>query len=207
MDKLSDFRQDYQRGELNYTDLPKAPLSLFENWLQTAIDESVLEPNAMILSTVTDKQPHARVVLLKGLDDNGLVFFTNYNSSKGKELTANPAASLLFFWPELQRQVRIEGTITKTSEEESDTYFYSRPKGSQAGAIASPQSEKIKSRDELDLAASEAEKGILRRPIHWGGYRLSPNYYEFWQGRSNRLHDRFSYQKNADNWDIHRLAP
>lgn len=207
MDKLSNIRQDYQRGELDFKDLPKAPQRLFENWIQTAIDESVLEPNAMTLSTISDNQPHSRIVLLKGHDEKGFVFFTNYQSAKGREINTNPLASLLFFWPQLQRQVRIEGIITKTSPEESDTYFYSRPTGSQAGAIASPQSNIIESRDELDLAASEAEKGILKRPDHWGGYRLTPKYFEFWQGRSNRLHDRFSYRKVEETWEIDRLAP
>lgn len=207
MDKLSNIRQDYQRGELDFKDLPKAPQRLFENWIQTAIDESVLEPNAMTLSTISDNQPHSRIVLLKGHNEKGFVFFTNYQSAKGQEINTNPLASLLFFWPQLQRQVRIEGIITKTSPEESDTYFYSRPTGSQAGAIASPQSNIIESRDELDLAASEAEKGILKRPDHWGGYRLTPKYFEFWQGRSNRLHDRFSYRKVEETWEIDRLAP
>lgn len=189
------------------------PIHFFHTWFSEAEAAQITEINAMSLATVdAQARPHARIVLLKGLDDNGFVFFTNYDSAKGAEIAANPHAALVFFWKELERQVRIEGTIEKVAAEESDDYFRSRPAGSRLGAWASPQSRKIGHRNILDLnyARYESEfSGIdIPRPPHWGGYRVIPDHIEFWQGRTSRMHDRIVFTKNTDgSWERHRLAP
>lgn len=209
---IQKMRRSYEKGTLEQEDLLANPMDTFAQWLQVAVDEKVDEANAMALSTVSEEgQPSQRIVLLKGMDE-GLIFYTNYSSKKGKELFGNPKASILFFWKELERQVRIQGTIEKVSDEQSKAYFQSRPKGSQLGAWASPQSKIIADRSQLDDRVVELQDiyqnyDKLPRPAHWGGYRLIPNYFEFWQGRKNRLHDRFVYQLEEDHWEISQLAP
>lgn len=210
--KLSEIRKEYTIKSLDFNDVSFDPLQQFRVWLDEAIDSEVPEVNAMCLSTLgLNGFPNARIVLLKEMD-HGFVFFTNYESEKGQEITANPKASLTFFWPELERQVRIMGQIEKVSAQESDAYFDSRPKGSQLGAWTSPQSQIIENREELNLRLELMEKRFsiepISRPPHWGGYRLLPIRVEFWQGRPSRLHDRISYQKQTNGiWDISRLAP
>lgn len=188
------------------------PIKQFEEWFQTAVEAQLPLPEAMSLATVNeDGRPSARMVLLKRVDQDGFVFFTNYRSSKAKELETNPNAALVFFWPQLERQVRVEGTVTKTSAEESQEYFASRPRGSQIGAWASPQSQVISSREVLEKRQAELEELYRGRdvewPQHWGGFCLRPERIEFWKGRSDRLHDRILYQREPDGWSIKRLAP
>jgi pyridoxamine 5'-phosphate oxidase len=210
---IADLRLNYTLGGLHEADLDPDPFSQFQLWLDEAISAGVREPNAMTLATATiDGKPSARIVLLKGLDDRGFVFYTNYDSLKGKQLIDNPHAALVFLWGDLERQVRIEGTIEKVSTQESDTYFYSRPFGSQLGAWVSNQSEVIANREVLEkrLEAFTAEytPENIDRPPHWGGFRLIPTEIEFWQGRPNRLHDRLRYRQNdGEVWIIERLAP
>jgi pyridoxamine 5'-phosphate oxidase len=209
---IADIRRDYSLKSLSEEDIHADPKMQFDSWWKEAIESQISEVNAMSLCTVDDRnRPQGRIVLLKNYDARGFVFFTNYASSKGKELEVNPFASLVFFWKELERQVRICGSITKVPAEESDEYFHSRPVGSQLGAIASAQSTPIAGRDELEEKMQELEKdfgdSFIPRPLHWGGYLLTADYYEFWQGRSNRLHDRISYQQTATGWKIQRLAP
>ena len=210
--EIAAMRQDYTIGELLESSASPEPWELFSSWFEIARNAKILEPNAMILSTVTqDGQPTSRVVLLKDFDQSGLVFFTNYLSQKGEQLAHNPRASILFWWESLQRQIRIEGVVVKIGEEESDTYFQSRPYGSRLGAWVSEQSQRIVDRTVLEKRQIEFEKkfveGNVPRPDHWGGYRLTPNKFEFWQGRSNRLHDRLLYQMQQDAWTRARLAP
>lgn len=213
MKTLSEIRTDYQAATLNEGDVLSSPFQQFDKWFREALEAEVLEVNAMTLATATpDGKPSARVVLLKGLDERGFTFFTNYHSDKGQMLAANPYAALTFFWPEMERQVRIEGEIEKVSHEESDEYFASRPKGSQIGAWVSEQSHIIKSREELDKRLEELtiqyENEPVVRPPHWGGYRLLPSSVEFWQGRPSRLHDRLKYTKgNEGFWKLDRLSP
>lgn len=208
---IADLRQKYEKDVLLETTLASDPFKQFEKWFDQALQAKVLEPNAMTLAT-TDAHGHpsARIVLLKGVDAQGFVFFTNYQSRKGQELNNTPYASLLFFWPALERQVRIEGSVEKITATESDTYFNSRPLGSRIGAWVSPQSQPI-TRDELEARATtftESLGSTPSRPPHWGGYRLKPRQVEFWQGRPSRLHDRLVYQLNDDGrWSVHRLAP
>ena len=209
---IADIRKDYRLAALDEAAAGADPLAFFRQWFTEAEAAQITEINAMTLATAdTQRRPHARIVLLKGLDERGFVFFTNYDSNKGQEIEANPQVALLFFWKELERQVRIEGKIEKVSSADSDTYFNSRPAGSRLGAWASPQSRKIDQRNILDLnyARYEAEFSDvdIPRPEHWGGYRVCPDKIEFWQGRSNRLHDRLLYTKNTDEWKIERLAP
>lgn len=210
--KLSDIRKEYTFKSLDTVDVTQDPLHQFKIWLDEAVDSEVPEVNAMSLSTIgLSGYPNNRIVLLKELD-HGFVFFTNYNSQKGQEIAANPKSSLTFFWPELERQVRIIGDLEKVSPKESDTYFFSRPYGSQIGAWTSPQSHEIVNREVLDRLQKEMEdrfsKEPITRPPHWGGYRLNPFKIEFWQGRPSRLHDRVGYQKQSDGtWIIFRLAP
>ena len=210
--KIAAMRQDYKVGELLESSVPPEPWELFSSWFEIARKAKILEPNAMILSTVTeDGQPTSRVVLLKDFNHRGLVFFTNYLSQKGKHLTNNPRASILFWWEPLQRQIRIEGEVVKIDVEESDTYFQSRPHGSCLGAWVSKQSQTIADRTVLEKRQIEFEKkfadGNVTRPDYWGGYRLIPRKFEFWQGRSNRLHDRLLYSMKQDTWTLVRLAP
>ncbi|GAB2502616.1 pyridoxamine 5'-phosphate oxidase [Algoriphagus taiwanensis] len=210
--KLSDIRKDYTLKSLDISDVSTDPFRQFSLWFDEAVDSEALEVNAMCLSTLgLDGYPSGRIVLLKGVDE-GFVFFTNYSSAKGKEIEAMPKASLTFFWAELERQVRIVGDLEKISEAESDEYFFSRPVGSQIGAWTSPQSQRIENREVLAERNKQLEDRFSREPItrppHWGGYRLKPKQFEFWQGRSSRLHDRIGYEKNGEGkWTIFRLAP
>jgi pyridoxamine 5'-phosphate oxidase len=209
---IADIRKDYQLKSLSELEVSKDPFAQFSLWWDEAVQSEILEVNAMALSTITDEgKPSSRIVLLKAYDASGFVFFTNYNSNKGQQLNQNGYASLLFFWKELERQVRIDGVCTKVATEESDAYFYSRPVGSRLGAWASPQSEKIEDREVLNqqLAAVTEKFGLdnVPRPPHWGGYRVMPTRIEFWQGRSNRLHDRILYEQLENGWQISRLAP
>lgn len=208
---ISSIRKDYTFKILEIEDVKNNPIDQFHLWLQEAINAEALEVNAMTLSTLgLDGFPNGRIVLLKELD-SGFVFFTNYESEKGKELENSPKASLTFFWAELERQVRVIGQVEKISEKESDDYFFSRPIGSQIGAWTSPQSKKIASREILDQMKEDVENEFstkpMIRPPHWGGFRLMPVKIEFWQGRSSRLHDRVLYEKIEAEWGITRLAP
>lgn len=210
---IAAIRKDYQQRTLNESDVAPDPIRQFSTWWEEAQNSQIDEINAMTLATASaDGLPAARIVLLKGFDERGFVFFTNYNSYKGRQLEENPRACLVFFWKELERQVRITGIIEKLSSEESDEYFHSRPVGSQIGAWTSPQSQVIGSRQELEnrekeLAAAFAGKEIPR-PSHWGGFRVQPHIVEFWQGRPNRLHDRIQYSlEDNGGWKIERLAP
>jgi pyridoxamine 5'-phosphate oxidase len=210
--EIADIRKDYKLQQLEQKDVAKDAIEQFTRWWQDAINSEITEVNAMTLATANKEgQPDARIVLLKDYNESGFVFFTNYNSHKGKEIEDNPKAALVFFWKELERQVRIEGTIEKTSTEESDEYFNSRPAGSRIGAWASPQSSVITGRDVLEnyvtKYTAEFNNDNIPRPQHWGGYRLIPAKIEFWQGRSSRLHDRILYTRDADGWAINRLAP
>jgi pyridoxamine 5'-phosphate oxidase len=209
---IADLRKSYERAELNESASHADPLSQFDQWLTEAITAQVPEPNAMTLATVaSDLRPSTRVVLIKGFDAQGIVWYTNYASRKGQELAGNPYAALQFHWIELERVVRIEGRVEKVSDEESDEYFHSRPLDSRIGAWASPQSEVISGRSVLvGNAAKFGAKFLLQppRPPHWGGYRLKPNLWEFWQGRKSRLHDRLRYTQQTDGlWLRERLAP
>lgn len=210
---LADLRKNYALQSLAETDVQSDPIAQFSVWFQNAVDSQVLEPNAMALATATaDGLPSIRTVLLKGFDSQGFTFYTNYESRKGNELLENPQAALLFTWLELERQIRIEGTVEKVSEDTSLQYFQSRPKGSQIGAWASPQSHVISDRSVLELReqtlqAQYADVEKLPLPPFWGGYNLRPNRIEFWQGRSSRLHDRICYTLENGAWKIVRLAP
>lgn len=207
---LRDIRKNYQHDFLNEDKLTAHPLNLFQQWLSEAINIEE-EPTAMTLSTVVDGQPDSRIVLLKQVDEAGLVFFTNYNSNKGQQIATNDKVALNFFWPKLERQVRVKGQVEKLSEASSADYFKSRPRDSQLGAWASPQSKEIVSRDELDQNFSHYSKLFenkeIEKPAHWGGFIVKPHVVEFWQGRPNRLHDRFRYELESENWTIKRLAP
>lgn len=209
--KISDIRKEYSSKILEINKVEKSPIEQFKRWMAEALEAAVMEPNAMNLATVgLDKRPSSRIVLLKGIDQ-GFVFFTNYESRKGKELMEDPHAALTFFWPEMERQVRIEGRTEKISAEESDEYFLSRPTESQIGAWTSPQSQQIPSREFLEeqqkLYEEKFNEKPLHRPPHWGGFRLLADSIEFWQGRPGRLHDRIKYTLEGDQWEICRLAP
>ncbi len=208
---IADIRKDYTLKSLSEADVANNPFDQFTIWWNEAIVSNIDEVNAMTLATVSkDLKPTARIVLLKDYNNAGFTFFTNYNSQKGEDLLQNPNATICFFWKELQRQIRIEGIVEKVSNEISDQYFNSRPAGSKLGAWASPQSKVIESRDilvENEAKFKEQFGNQIQRPSHWGGYRLIPNYFEFWQGRSNRLHDRICYKLENDSWKIERLAP
>jgi pyridoxamine 5'-phosphate oxidase len=211
MDSIAQLRKNYTFGQLSETEVPHNPLVLFQLWFDQAVKAQCPEPNSMTLATADQAgNPSARIVLLKGADQNGFTFFTNYESQKGRELAIRPQAALLFHWHELERQVRIKGLVERVSAAESDEYFHSRPAASKIGAWASPQSSAIPSREFLEEAEKryQAEFGDAPpRPAHWGGYCLKPTEIEFWQGRPSRLHDRIHYQLDAANWKIERLAP
>ncbi|MFT4203206.1 MAG: pyridoxamine 5'-phosphate oxidase [Chitinophagaceae bacterium] len=208
---IGNIRQDYQLKTLDESDIVKNPFGQFDIWWDEAVKSQIDEVNAMTLATATPHGiPSARIVLLKEFDERGFEFFTNYESNKGKELLANPHAALVFFWKELQRQVRIQGRVEKVEPEESDRYYNSRPYGSRIGAWSSPQSTPISSRmllEENVARFSEQYKDEVPRPPFWGGYRLVPDLFEFWQGRSSRLHDRFQYRLLGGVWTVERLAP
>ncbi len=209
---IADLRKSYEKAELSESASRADPLQQFDQWLNEAIQGEVPEPNAMTLATVgADLRPTTRVVLIKGYDERGIVWYTNYQSQKGRQLAGNPYAALQFHWVELERVVRVEGVVEKVSDEESDEYFHSRPLDSRIGAWASPQSEVIESRTVLVTnAARYGAQFLLRppRPPHWGGYRLKPDNWQFWQGRKSRLHDRLRYTLQADGgWLRERLAP
>lgn len=211
---LADMRRDYVRDGLSEAQAPGEPLALFRQWFDDAVQTEKLpvEPNAMTLATVDGEgRPHCRVLLLKGLDERGFTFFSNYESAKGEQLAVHPFAAMTFFWPSLERQVRIEGRVEKVSFEDSDAYFQVRPLGSRLGAWASPQSRVIRDRAELEGYLAETERRFLDQaptcPPHWGGYRLLPERIEFWQGRASRLHDRLNYRLVDGDWLRERLAP
>jgi pyridoxamine 5'-phosphate oxidase len=210
---IAAIRKVYQLESLLEKDLDPDPMRQFANWWQQALESKIEEPNAMTLATCSASgRPSARIVLLKGIENNGFVFFTNYLSRKGTEIHDNPFVSLLFFWKELERQVRIEGKITRVAAKESDEYFSSRPKESRIGAWSSPQSRVIESREILQKNVekynAQFAEGIIPRPEFWGGYQVQPDHIEFWQGRPGRLHDRLRYALAENNtWKIERLAP
>ncbi|HEX2608596.1 MAG TPA: pyridoxamine 5'-phosphate oxidase [Flavisolibacter sp.] len=210
---IASIRKDYAAQTLLESDVAPLPVDQFSKWWQQATESAIEEVNAMTLATASaDGMPSARIVLLKDFDARGFVFFTNYQSFKGMQLEENPKACLVFFWKELERQVRITGLVSRIEEKESDAYFLSRPKGSQIGAWTSPQSQVIENRDWLELQYKKKEEQFehtgLKRPPHWGGFRVQPVIMEFWQGRPSRLHDRIQYTLESDNnWKIERLAP
>ncbi|NLY58959.1 MAG: pyridoxamine 5'-phosphate oxidase [Gammaproteobacteria bacterium] len=209
---IADMRRNYTRDGLVESQAPDDPYSLFGLWFGQAVEVESTEPNAMMLATVDGNgQPHLRTLLLKGFDEQGFVFFTNYQSAKSEQLLAHPVAAMTFWWPDLERQVRIEGRVEQVGDEESDQYFHSRPLGSRLGAWTSPQSQVISGREELAQRLAEVEARYADedppRPPHWGGFRLLPQMIEFWQGRPSRLHDRLRYRLENGQWLRERLAP
>lgn len=209
---IADIRRDYEGGRLDEDLAPTTPLPLFDDWLTLALDAEGDDGNAMTLATVDSQGlPHARILLLKGYDERGLVFYTNYHSHKGSELANVPYAALVFWWPSLSRQIRIEGTVEQVSARESDDYFASRPRASQLGAWVATQSVEIPDRQWIEEREARFERAYegqqISRPAHWGGYRLVPQMFEFWQGQPSRLHDRLRYQFRDGRWSRYRLAP
>lgn len=211
MKNLKDLRHDNKADQINLDEFDPNPIIQLQNWIDFAIDKGYYQANSMAISTVSNGKPSSRIVLLKELDESGLVFYTNYQSRKGKELLLNPHACALFYWDELERQVRIEGEIEMIDAKQSDDYFASRPRESQIGAACSPQSQVISHRLELaarfDELAEQYQDQPIPRPAHWGGYRLKPESIEFWQGRPSRLHDRLVFTNVGDHWAQSRLAP
>lgn len=210
---VSDLRREYEADGLRRRDLHVDPLVQFQRWFDQALKQELLDANAMALATAdADGAPSARIVLIKGVDEQGITFFTDYGSDKGRDLDANPHAAVVFYWPPLHRQVRMRGSVTKVSREQSEAYFASRPRGAQISAAASDQSQPIETREDLErrAAAIDEQSGDdpIPCPTHWGGYHLRPDTIEFWQGRPDRLHDRFRYTRDADgSWTITRLSP
>ena len=209
---VSDLRKEYTRAGLAESDVAPDPIEQFRRWFDEALEADLHEPNAFVLATATpDGKPSARVVLLKGLDGRGFVFYTNYEGRKGRELEENPRAALLFYWGELERQVRVEGTVSRVSGRESDAYYASRPRGSRLGAWVSQQSRVVEGREVLEARIADLEAEYegreVPRPAFWGGYRVEPEAVEFWQGRENRLHDRIVYRREDGGWKIERLQP
>lgn len=210
---INQIRRDFAQQALDETQADKNPFEQLAKWMEEAINGQILDPYAMVISTVNAQQkPTSRVVYLRGIYQDGLAFYTNYHSNKGHDLSKNPHIAVNFFWAELERQIRIEGEVKKLSSAQSDEYFNARPRESQIGAWASSQSESIANRQTLEqkFASFEqqfANQTIIPRPPHWGGYLIVPNYFEFWQGRPNRLHDRIFYKKNNENWSLGRLMP
>ncbi|MFI5149745.1 MAG: pyridoxamine 5'-phosphate oxidase [Bacteroidia bacterium] len=204
-------RTDFGKHELDEKEVDSNPIKQFELWFKQALEAQVYDPHVMMVTTVgKDHKPSTRVMLLRNFEEKGFVFYTNYNSHKGTQARENPNACLTFFWPELERQVRVEGILEKQTEQESDLYFASRPRASKIGAWVSPQSHVISSRNELDAKFEDLEKKYgedVPRPPHWGGFVLHPSQIEFWQGRPGRLHDRIRYSKTEGNWIIERIAP
>lgn len=212
MDPVAQLRKEYTRAGLSESEVELNPVDQFRRWFDEALAASLHEPNAMIVATATAAgQPSARTVLLKGFDERGFVFYTNYEGGKAQDISENPHVAVLFYWGELERQVRIEGLVESTTAEESDAYFASRPRGSQLGAWASEQSRGVVDRATLEGRLSEVEKRFegleIPRPPFWGGYRVAPESFEFWQGRENRLHDRLVYRRSNGGWEIERLQP
>ncbi len=209
---IADIRREYGNLHLNEEDIPSSPLQLFEKWFSEVLAAEKSDPTAMVLSTVDEQShPDSRVVLLKGIENNAFIFYTNYESRKAQQFTLNPYAALNFYWPAMARQVRIRGSITKTSTQQSDLYFASRPRLSQYSAVSSPQSREVGSRAELELRLNELitkhGQAPLLRPLNWGGFQVLPEEFEFWQGRDNRLHDRIQYVLTQETWSYRRLAP
>jgi len=209
---VSDLRRDYRQQALLETEVNPNPILQFQSWFEQALQAELPEPNAMTLATVsTAGQPSARMALLKGFDPRGFVFYTNYLSRKGQDLAQTPAAALVFWWAELERQVRIEGEVAKVTDLETEAYFESRPRGSQLGAWTSDQSQVISDRNVLDQHLKTLEQKYQNQPIprppHWGGYRVNPHLIEFWQGRTSRLHDRLCYRYTNQQWTLERLSP
>ncbi len=213
MNGIDEIRKEYLKTTLNASDVDKNPITQFEKWFAEALESKIPEPNAMTLSTISEgNRPSGRIVLLKGIELQKFLFYTNYQSQKGEELEKNPSCALTFFWPELERQVRVEGIATRVDESVSEKYFQSRPRASQIGAWASPQSSIVTNRKILEERVQQMEKKyegftLLPKPRQWGGYAVDPIEIEFWQGRPSRLHDRIVYYKKDIEWVIHRLAP
>jgi pyridoxamine 5'-phosphate oxidase len=210
--QILQLRKEYAQASLEITDVSENPIHQFKSWFDQAMKSGIIEPYAMNISTVdSENRPSSRIVLLRDVNENGFVFYTNYLSRKGKEINEKNFGAINFFWPELERQIRIEGELEKVSTKVSDDYFALRPRGSQIGAWASPQSSKIESREILEKNEKDFtekfQNQAVPRPEHWGGYLLKPDYFEFWQGRENRLHDRISYEKMNKIWELARLAP
>ena len=208
---LNESRREYTKYEFDKQRALDDPFQQFDDWFEFAKKNAVFEPNAMHLSTVNaDGKPKNRVILLKSFSDKGFDFFTNYNSHKGHEIEANPQVAITFFWPNIERQIRIEGNIQKTTADISDAYFKTRPRDSQLSAWASDQSDIVDNREQLEEKLNAVKMRFsdeIPRPDHWGGYRVIPNYFEYWQGRENRYHDRIAYQKSENKWDVFRLSP